>query len=117
MSLLERITGRKKRQSDEETGIQATENRSVVDQNQIEKAIAERASSIRLEDCLKVSFSEILALGAGFSELLPAFRTITQTATISGIGYIPMLAFTLSAARTRRAIRSRSCSWSSGRAC
>lgn len=90
MSLLERITGRKKRQSDEETGIQATENRSVVDQNQIEKAIAERASSIRLEDCLKVSFSEILALGAGFSELLPAFRTITQTATISGIGYIPI---------------------------
>ena len=51
-----------------------------------EKALAEREKSLRLTDCVKVSFGEIAALGAAFAQMIPGLRTVQQTITIDGTG-------------------------------
>lgn len=56
----------------------------------IETAIAERAQSIRLEQCLKIPFTDFAMLGSAFAQMLPSLRTIAQTVTVDGMGYIPI---------------------------
>ena len=88
MGLFDRLLGRKT--TDEGTVstelANANQETSLREQSSIEKAIAERKNSIRLDQCLKVSFGDVTALGTTFSQMIPALRTITTT----GTGYLPV---------------------------
>ena len=79
MGLFDRLLGRKT--TDEGTVstelANANQETSLREQSSIEKAIAERKNSIRLDQCLKVSFGDVTALGTTFSQMIPALRTIT----------------------------------------
>ena len=49
-------------------------------------ALAERRDSIRLEQCIKISYGDVAALGTAFAQMIPSLRTIS----IEGMGYIPV---------------------------
>lgn len=88
MRLFDKLLGRK---STEDRAMSAEADKAnqaaaLYDQSSIEKAIAERKNSIRLDQCLKVSFKDVTVLGTAFSQLIPALRTIT----VKGVGYLPV---------------------------
>lgn len=65
-------------------------SQAVIDPNSIENAIAERMQGIHLEDCIKIPLASVATLGAGFAQLIPSLRTVAQTITVDGMGYIPI---------------------------
>ena len=87
MGLFDRIL---KHGKDAEKDELTAQNKSLVEADIIEKAIAERAQSIQLKDCLTIPLSDMAALGAGFASMLPGMRQVVQTVTTSGVGYIPI---------------------------
>lgn len=88
MGLFNMLLGRKPLESKEESHelSKPDSETALQEQSSIEKAIAERASGIRLNQCLKVTFGDVAALGTSLSQLIPSLRTITM----NGIGYIPV---------------------------
>ena len=87
MGLFDRIL---KRGKDSEKGELAAENPSIVEEDIIDKAIAERTQSIHLKNCLTIPLGDMAALGAGFASMLPGMRQVIQTVTTNGVGYIPI---------------------------
>lgn len=87
MGLFDRIL---KHGKDAEKDELTAQNKSLVEADIIEKAIAERAQSIQLKDCLTIPLSDMAALGAGFASMLPGMRQVVQTMTVGGMGYIPI---------------------------
>ncbi len=66
--------------------VNQNQNSAISDQSSIEKAISERGKNIRLDQCMKVSFGDIVALGATFAQMIPSLRTISM----NGVGFIPV---------------------------
>lgn len=58
------------------------------DAPEIEKAIAEKVNHLR--EYKKIPLGEIAALGGVFAQLSPALRTVAQTVTMDGFGYMPI---------------------------
>ena len=58
------------------------------DMSAIETAIAEKAS--HLNEYKKIPLGEIATLGGVFAQLSPALRTVAQTVTMDGFGYMPI---------------------------
>lgn len=90
MGLFDKLFGNSFDLEQEKGLINQTERKELADQDDIEKAISVREGNLNLADCLKISFSDIAALGTGFAQMLPALRTVVMTGTIDGIGYIPI---------------------------
>ena len=65
-------------------------SQAIIDPNNIENAIAEKMRDVRLEDCTKIPLASVAALGAGFAQMIPSLRTVAQTITVDGMGYIPI---------------------------
>ena len=89
MGLFDRLSKRNMHNADNASMVE-NNSHAALNEDSVEKAIAERVHSIRLEDCLKVQFADIAALGTGFAECISAFRTVSQTVTVEGVGYIPV---------------------------
>ncbi len=87
MGLFDRIL---KRGKNDEKGELVAQNQSIVKEDIIDKAIAERTQGIHLEDCLTIPLGDMAALGAGFASMLPGMRQVVQTMTVGGMGYIPI---------------------------
>lgn len=90
MGLFDKLLGKPSEPVKEKGLINQTDEKGLSDQSDIEKAISARAGKLSLSDCLKVPFTDIATLGAGFAQLLPAMRTVATTTTIDGVGYIPI---------------------------
>ena len=88
MGLFDRLIGRgKSGDQAENTDIAKTEgSKALQEQSSIERAIAERQAGIRLDQCLRIPFGDVAALGTAFAQMVPAFRTIAM----KGVGYIPV---------------------------
>ncbi len=88
MGLFDKLLGRKNSEENNASVdlAKVSPDTALRDQSSIERAIAERKNSIRLDQCLKVSFGDVTALGTTFSQMIPALRTITTT----GTGYLPV---------------------------
>lgn len=90
MGLFDKIARRGKGDPGEASMVEAKGSRAIADPNSIEGAIAEQARAIRLKDCTRIPLSSIAALGAGFAQMVPSLRTVSQTLTIDGMGYMPI---------------------------
>ena len=88
MGLMDKLLGRKSESSKEKSLSETPGSKELHDVSDIEKAIADRAS--HLKDYKKIPLSGLAALGGMFAELSPALRTISQTVTTDGMGYIPI---------------------------
>ena len=88
MGLFDKLMGRSQELSQEKTIIEAPKDALPQEPSEIEKAIAERAS--RLSEYKKIPISEIASLGGIFAQLSPALRTVAQTVTTDGFGYMPI---------------------------
>ena len=88
MGLLDRIFGKGQERPEETAISKATDSTLPRDSSDIEKAIAERAA--HLGDYKRIPLGELATLGGIFAELSPVLRTVTQTVTTSGMGYIPI---------------------------
>ena len=86
MGLFDKLIKRKDGVQNYNTDLAEQTSNLISDQNSIEKAIAERDKDIRLDQCLKLPFRDIAALGTSFAQMMPPLRTITM----NGIGYIPV---------------------------
>jgi len=89
MGLFDRFTKRSKNNTNNGDIIQRNSTSDVLDPNSIEKAIAKRAEEVRLEDCLKVSFNAVSALGLGFANMIPLLKGMALNAT-GGRVYMPI---------------------------
>lgn len=87
MGLLNKLRGKGQEHPEEKTMIAENDSALPKDASDIEKAISERAA--HLNDLPKIPLGEITALGGAFAQLSPALRTVTQTVTVDGLGYIP----------------------------
>ncbi len=58
----------------------------IAGQSSFEQAIATHGKAIRLDQCLKISLSDMAALGTVFAQMVPSFQSITM----KGVGYIPV---------------------------
>lgn len=89
MGLLDMFS--KRRASPDVTVLSKDNNSSViVNPNNLEKALAERVQAIRLEDCTRIPLGTVGVLGASFAQIIPALRTVAQTVTVDGMGFIPI---------------------------
>lgn len=88
MGLLDKLLGKKNPSGNNSSTelSKAYQETGLSDQLSIDKAIAERKAGISLDQCMKIPFEDVTALGTAFSQLVPALRTITTT----GVGYIPV---------------------------
>lgn len=78
MSLFDKILNKKK----EETAIVNNDRQGgLFSQDSIDDALDEREKAILLSDCIKIPLTDISMLGSSFAQLLPAFRTASQTIT------------------------------------
>lgn len=90
MGLFDKIAKREKGSSDKAPMVEAKGCHAVVDSSGLEDAIAERMRGIRLEDCTKIPFGAVAALGIGFAQMIPSLRTVSQTLTVDSVGYVPI---------------------------
>ena len=90
MGLMDKLLGKPSDPGKDTSLISQSEKKGLMDQNEIEKAIASREGQLSLTDCLKCSFTDVAALGTGFAQMLPALRTVATTVTVDGAGYIPI---------------------------
>lgn len=90
MNLFQKLLGNSSKPEKQTDLTNPDEKKSLIDQNEIEKAIAARSNQINLSNCLKVSFNDIMALGTGISQMIPSLRTVATSITTDGIGYIPI---------------------------
>lgn len=86
MGLFDNLFNRRDDAQNEKTDLAKQASNLISDQSSIEKAIAERRKDIRLDQCLKVPFGDIAALGTSFAQMIPSLRSITM----NGVGYIPV---------------------------
>ena len=86
MGLFDKRVKKKDDVQNENTDLAQPTSKLTSDQSSIERAIAERGNSIRLDQCLKVPFRDIAALGTSFAQMIPSLRTITT----NGVSYIPV---------------------------
>lgn len=88
MGLFDKFLGRAQSQPEEKA--LRDEKNTVLPQDisDIEKAIAEKASF--LNEYIKIPLGEIATVGGVFAQLSPALRTVAQTVTMDGFGYMPI---------------------------
>jgi hypothetical protein len=86
MGLFDKLIKRRGDTLNKKTDLAKQTSNLFFNQSSIEKAIAERRKDICLDQCLKVPFGDIAALGTSFAQMIPSLRTITM----NGVGYIPV---------------------------
>lgn len=88
MGLFDKLLGRGQERQ-EEKALSAAPNTALPQEvSDIEKAIAEKAT--HLSEYKKIPLGEIATLGGVFAQLSPALRTVAQTVTMDGFGYMPI---------------------------
>ncbi|MBR3020546.1 MAG: hypothetical protein IKH57_26355 [Clostridia bacterium] len=91
MGLFDKLFGNKENNnSDSKEIISPLKQNDISNPNEIEKAITEHFQNINLSQCIRIPFSEIAMLGSSFAQMLPSLRTVTQSVTMDGMGYIPI---------------------------
>ena len=88
MGLFDKLLGRSQSQSEEKALSEKPERKLPQNMSDIESAIAEKA--MHLNEYKKIPLGEITTLGGVFAQLSPALRTIAQTVTVDGLGYMPV---------------------------
>lgn len=88
MGLLDKLFGRGQNQSDEKALSETRQSALPQDMSDIEEAITEKAS--HLSEYKRIPLGEIATLGGVFAQLSPALRTVAQTVTTDGLGYMPI---------------------------
>ena len=88
MGLFDKLLGRGQSQPEEKTLSDKPKTVLPQDTSDIEKAIAEKAAN--LNEYKKIPLGEIATLGGVFAQLSPALRTVAQTVTMDGFGYMPI---------------------------
>lgn len=88
MGFFDKLLGRRQEQTEEKAIAETTQKITSQETSEIEKAIAERASN--LSNYKRIPLGEIAALGGVFAQLSPALRTVAQTVTMDGFGYMPI---------------------------
>ena len=87
MGLFKKIFGRENENSEEEL-IEYSKSIISPESSEIEKAIEERAS--HLSEYKKIPLGEVAGLGGIFAELVPSLRTVVNSVTFDGLGYMPV---------------------------
>ena len=90
MGLFDRFTKKNRNSSNEASLVETGDKQAIVDPNSIEKAISQRAQGINLDNCTRIPFGAVAALGTGFAQMIPSLRAVAQTVTVDGMGYIPI---------------------------
>ena len=88
MGIFDKLLGRGQDQSREKALSEVPKAVLPQETSDIEKAIAEKAS--HLSEYKKIPLGEIATLGGVFAQLSPALRTVAQTVTMDGFGYMPI---------------------------
>ena len=88
MGIFDKLLGRGQDQSREKALSEVPKAVLPQETSDIEKAIAEKASY--LSEYKKIPLGEIATLGGVFAQLSPALRTVAQTVTMDGFGYMPI---------------------------
>ena len=88
MGLFDKLLGRGQERQEEKALSAAPKTALPENASDIEKAIAEKAS--HLSEYKKITLGEIATLGGVFAQLSPALRTVAQTVTMDGFGYMPI---------------------------
>lgn len=88
MGLFDKLLGRGQARPEDKAIIQDASSDLPLDASEIEKAISESVS--HLNDFKKIPLGEIATLGGMFAQLSPALRTVAQTVSIDGVGYMPI---------------------------
>ena len=88
MGLFDKLLGRGQARPEDKAIIQDASSDLPLDASEIEKAISESAS--HLSDFKKIPLGEIATLGGMFAQLSPALRTVAQTVSVDGMGYMPI---------------------------
>lgn len=87
MGLFKKFFGRENENSEEEL-IEYSKSIISPESSEIEKAIEERAS--HLSEYKKIPLGEVAGLGGIFAELVPSLRTVVNSVTFDGLGYMPV---------------------------
>ena len=88
MGLFDKLLGRGQERQEEKALSTAPNTALPQEVSDIEKAIAEKAT--HLSEYKKIPLGEIATLGGVFAQLSPALRTVAQTVTMDGFGYMPI---------------------------
>lgn len=88
MGIFDKLLGRGQEKSEEKALSELPKATLPQETSDIEKAIAEKAS--HLSEYKRIPLGEIATLGGVFAQLSPALRTVAQTVTMDGFGYIPI---------------------------
>lgn len=88
MGLFDKLLGRGQEKSENKAITAETVSALPAEMSDIEKAISENVS--HLNDYKKIPLTEIATLGGMFALLSPALRTVAQTVSMDGMGYMPI---------------------------
>jgi len=88
MGLFDKLLGRGQNQPEDKALVEKANPSLPQDISDIEKAISEKAS--HLSDYKKIPLGEIATLGGVFAQLSPVLRTVAQTVSVDGLGYMPI---------------------------
>ena len=88
MGLLDRLLGHGHEKEESKQIITKSDSMLSTDASDIEKAISEKVS--HLNEFQKIPLAEVATLGGMFAQLSPALRTVAQTVSVDGMGYLPI---------------------------
>lgn len=88
MKLINKLLRRNQMQSEGQAALFSPKDMFSHDMSEIEMAIAEK--TVQMSDYPKIPLVEIATLGGVFAQLSPALRTVAQSVTVDGVGYMPI---------------------------
>ena len=88
MGLLDRLLGHGHEKEESKQMITKSDSMLSTDASDIEKAISEKVS--HLNEFQKIPLAEVATLGGMFAQLSPVLRTVAQTVSVDGMGYLPI---------------------------
>lgn len=87
MGLFDKLLSRKDTPA-EQKSLSVPEGAAITEASDIEKTLADKSFSLR--DCGKIPLTEIATLGGAFAQLVPKLRSVAQTVTVDGKGFLPI---------------------------